>query len=119
MDRLPPPVIADYRRTVPVDLVTEFDDAHFAPIEELHAATAAHGPATPLAVDLWTLVQFKSLMQREGWTLQVSRMIFDRVYAHERLAFAHGSASDVLRRLAMDIFRRMHDSDGEPQGFGH
>jgi hypothetical protein len=119
MDRLPPPVLADYRRTIPADLLTEFDDAHFAPIEELRHEPRVGAPATPLAVDLWTLVQFKSLMLREGWPLQVSRMIFDRVYAHERLAFAHGSANDALRRLAMEIFRRMHADDGAPQGFGH
>lgn len=98
------------------DDTTIDSDTQFAPIEELrHERPAAEHSATPLAVDMWTLAHFKSLMSRDGWPVQVARMLFDRVYAHERLAFAHGSANEQLRRLALDIFQRMHAQDGQSQ----
>ncbi len=113
MNAVPLHTQSDFRPTIPADLQTEFDDAHYGPIDEpRHAAFHAAPRAVPVSVDLWTLARFKTLMLREGWPVHAARMIFDRVYAHERLAFAHSSANDLLRQLALDIFRRMHAHDG-------
>jgi hypothetical protein len=112
MDPRTPHADIDLRPTMPAELLTEFDDAHFGPIDELLHETDHAAAPLPVSVDLWTLSRFKSLMLREGWPVHAARMIFDRVYAHERLAFAHSSANDLLRGLALDIFRRMHAQDG-------
>lgn len=105
--------------TMPVELLTEFADAGFAPIGAAEAHPAEPGAAGPARVDLWTLSRFKQLMAAEGWPVQAARMIFDRIYAHERLAFAHTSAREELRRLAMELFRAMHADDGLLRGHRH
>jgi hypothetical protein len=93
--------------------MAEFFDTHFVPIEDQGPSPRVDlAQAMPLLVDLRTLADFKRHMAREGWPVQVARMIFDRVYAHERLAFAHTSANEALQRLALDLFRRMHAADG-------
>lgn len=115
-----PQALTDRNHALWAEAATEFSDAQFAPIEDLrHEPPGARPTSTPLAVDLWTLAQFKSLMAREGWPVQVARMLFDRVYAHERLAFAHSSANEPLRRMALDIFRRMHAQDGQALSHRH
>ena len=98
--------------TMPVELLTEFADAGFAPIGGAELHPHEPGAGAPMRVDLWTLSRFKQLMAVEGWPVQAARMIFDRIYAHERLAFAHTSANEDLRRLAMELFRAMHADDG-------
>lgn len=99
--------------TIPAELLTEFDDTGFAPITDLACTrVAASGAPTPLAIDVWTLTRFRMLMADEGWPVHTARMLFDRVYAHERLAFAHSSANVPLRDLALELFRRMHADDG-------
>jgi hypothetical protein len=104
---------SDDQATVPADLATEFCDADFGSHLALggDAETSAKG-SLPASIDLWTLARFKELMVAEGWPVQTARMIFDRVYAHERLAFGHTSANHDLRALSLDIFRRMHADDG-------
>lgn len=106
--------LIDERPTMPLELLTEFCDADFGDGDTLMPEDVELGSAapSPLNVDLWTLARFKDLMAAEGWPVHAARMIFDRVYAHERLAFAHSSANDALRRLALDLFRRMHADDG-------
>ncbi len=107
------PHLIDERPTMPVELLTEFCDADFGDGDSLLPEETELGAGqSPLNVDLWTLARFKDLMAGEGWPVHAARMIFDRVYAHERLAFAHSSANDALRRLALDLFRRMHAEDG-------
>jgi hypothetical protein len=99
--------------TAQAEVASGFFDTNFVPIED-------QGPlpriglaqAMPLVVDLRTLADFKRHMAREGWPVQVARMIFDRVYAHERLAFAHASANAALQDIALELFRRMHAADG-------
>lgn len=59
-------------------------------------------PVTPLP--LHTLGRFSRLMQREGWPVDMARMCLDRRYAFERLALAHASACEPLRRMALDLF---------------
>lgn len=99
--------------TVPAESLTEFFDTNFTPIAESDARQRlCLAQAMPLVVDLRMLAEFKRHMAREGWPVQVARMIFDRVYAHERLAFAHTSANEALQGLALELFRRMHATDG-------
>lgn len=69
--------------------------------------------AAPLATDLdmGALLRFKSLMAQERQPVQVARMCFDRDYAYERIATAHASAHDPLRRLALELFQTYHVRD--------
>lgn len=85
------------------------------------ASEAADERQAPLAVDLRTLVRFKALMAEQGWRIEIARMIFDHVYAHERLSWARGCADESLRRLALDMFRARHVHDGQlsPASGGH
>lgn len=106
---------ADYHDlpTMPAELLNEFDDTGFASIDDIACTRlGVKASQTPLAVDVWTLSRFRALMAEEGWPVHAARMLFDRVYAHERLAFAHSSANQILRDLALDLFRRMHAEDG-------
>lgn len=90
----------------------DFCDADFGSDIALTGETDLTGlRAMPVSVDLWTLSRFKTLMAIEGWPVQTARMVFDRVYAHERLAFGHTSANGALRALSLEIFRRMHAHD--------
>lgn len=99
--------------TAPAEAMSDFFDTNFVPIEDQGPLPRVDlAQAMPLLVDLRTLADFKRHMAREGWPVQVARMIFDRVYAHERLAFAHTSANEALQRIALELFRRMHAADG-------
>jgi hypothetical protein len=55
-------------------------------------------------VDMGQLQAFQGLMLQAGLRLQPTRMLYDRLYAFERLAEAHASASPALRDLAMQLF---------------
>jgi len=59
-------------------------------------------------VGMGTLLRFKSLMAIEGQTVHVARMCYDRQYAFERIANAHTSAFDPLRRVALELFQAYH-----------
>ena len=74
---------------------------------------AAEERQAPLAIDLLTLARFKALMAEQGWRVETARMLFDSVYAHERLAWARGGSDESLRRLALDMFRALHAQDGQ------
>ncbi|UUX95426.1 hypothetical protein [Aquabacterium sp. J223] len=63
--------------------------------------TAAH-------VDFPLLVTFKQQMEAEGWPVSLARMCYDRLYAYERIAQAHASAADDLRRSALQLFQLIH-----------
>jgi hypothetical protein len=68
----------------------------------------------PLVADdlgMGALLRFRSMMALEGQTVQVARMCFDRLYAYDRIALAHASASDPLRRLALELFQAYHRRD--------
>ncbi len=55
-------------------------------------------------VEASQLQEFQLLMQQAGLRLQPTRMLYDRLYAFERLADAHASACPALRELAMQLF---------------
>lgn len=50
------------------------------------------------------LRRLQSLMAGEGMSLQTTRMHYDRLYALDRLALAHTSASAELRECALSMF---------------
>jgi len=62
---------------------------------------------SPIAgpVEMADLQRFQQLMGQEGLALQPTRMLYDRLYAFERLAQGHASASPALRDLAMRLFQ--------------
>jgi len=62
-------------------------------------------------LDIERLQQFKGLMAAEDEPVQIGRMLFDRLYAYERIACAHASAQEPLRRLALGLFQTCRRSD--------
>jgi len=64
------------------------------------------------------LQAFSSLMARERLPLQPARMLYDRVYAFERLAQAHASNVPDLQDLAGQIFDN-YQARGEWIGMIH
>jgi hypothetical protein len=50
------------------------------------------------------LARLAHLMHSQGWHAGADRMACDPIYFRERLALAHTSACDELRRLAVDLF---------------
>ncbi len=70
----------------------------------------------PVASD--DLQAFQRLMAQEGLALQPTRMLYDRLYACERLAQAHASANAALRELAMRMFNSYQQA-GEWIGLIH
>lgn len=69
-------------------------------------------PAAP-GVQLEQLERFKGLMAEQGWPVHVARMLFDRLYAFDRIVLAHTSADGPLRALALDLFR-LYQQRGAP-----
>ncbi|MCV2370840.1 hypothetical protein [Roseateles oligotrophus] len=69
-------------------------------------------------VDGGDLLRFQSLMALEGLALQPTRMLYDRLYACERLAQGHASANAALRELAMRMFNSYQQA-GEWIGLIH
>lgn len=67
-------------------------------------------PAGPACGELGmgALLHFRSLMALEGQSVQLARMAYDRLYAYERIAAAHASAHDPLRRVALELFQAYH-----------
>jgi hypothetical protein len=63
----------------------------------------------PLQAEATTLERFSALMAAQGWPAHVSAMAFDRIYAHERFAFAarHGDAElAALAGQLLDCHRK-------------
>lgn len=71
----------------------------------------------PLApsVSLDELVVFKARMAAEGRTVHLARMCYDRPYAFERVADAHASAQEGLRRQALSLFQAYQRRDADAQ----
>ena len=63
-----------------------------------------HQLAASLTVEACTLAEFKALMSREGFTLELSRFFLDLVYAYRQLAIAHSLGLPRLRTLALELF---------------
>lgn len=103
---------------LPLPQVTELDDLP----PEFVAADAwprvLDRPALPSGahLDVPTLLRFKQLMATDGWPVQLARMCYDRLYAYERIAQAHASAQDPLRRVALELFQAYHRLDQAESG---
>lgn len=69
-------------------------------------------------IDMAELQAFARLMHAQGLPLQPTRMIYDRLYAFDCLAMAHGSGHDALQRLALHIFDA-YQARGEWIGLMH
>jgi hypothetical protein len=54
------------------------------------------------------LLRFKTLMNGEGLVCDLARLCDDRHYAYERIAAAHATANEGLRRLALELFQIYH-----------
>jgi hypothetical protein len=74
-------------------------------------AAAPGLPGTGLAAG--ALLRFKSLMNAEGLACHLARLCADRLYAYERIAAAHATANEPLRRLALELFQIYHRCDDE------
>lgn len=55
-------------------------------------------------VDMGLLASFQDRMAVAGEPVAVQRMRYDRCYAFERIASAHGAADPLLRRMALMLF---------------
>jgi hypothetical protein len=62
------------------------------------------------------LLRFRELMALEQWPVQLTRMCYDRLYAYERIAQAHASASQDLKSLALQLFQAYHRMDQAESG---
>jgi hypothetical protein len=70
-----------------------------------------HQMAASLAVEARTLAEFRALMQREGFRLEMSRLFLDLVYAYRQLAIAHSLGIPRLRTLALELFEACQQLD--------
>jgi hypothetical protein len=78
------------------------------PVDGLSVADRAdpwlHQLAASLAVEAHALAEFRALMKREGFRLEMSRLFLDLVYAYRQLAIAHSLGNPRLRMLALELF---------------
>ncbi|AKJ28076.1 hypothetical protein [Caldimonas brevitalea] len=108
---LPLPDVIEYS---PEELPTEFGGSAFAALRAPCAETApgpivevlqpSHAAVLPSS-DLLLLARFKELMAAHGWPVQIARMMFDRVYAFERIALARICQDDTLQAMALELFK--------------
>jgi hypothetical protein len=87
--------------------------AEFLPLEppwRPRAAPASAGGGALAAEDPGSgaLLRFKSLMATDGQPVQLARLCHDTIYAYERIAAAHASGNEDLRRLALELFQIYH-----------
>ena len=54
------------------------------------------------------LLRFKSLMAHDGQSVHLARLCYDKLYAYERIAAAHASSDESLRRLSLELFQIYH-----------
>lgn len=55
-------------------------------------------------VDMGLLASFQDAMAAAGESVAVQRMRYDRRYAFQRIAHAHGLSDPLLRRIAVLLF---------------
>jgi hypothetical protein len=82
---------------------------HPAGIERLPGSYFGGGRVLPALVpncciDMGLLASLKDGMAPFGEAVAVQRMRYDRRYAFERIALAHGLSDPVLRRVALLLF---------------
>ena len=60
--------------------------------------------AVSLTVDASMLAEFRGLMSRQGFKLEMSRFFLDLAYAYRQLAIAHSLGDPRLRTMSLDLF---------------
>jgi len=97
---------------IPVPEVTELRQLplEFLPFELVSGGRSPRPARTMPGAELGmgALLRFKSMMATEGQVVHLARMCYDRLYAYERIALAHASGDDGLRRLALELFQIYH-----------
>ena len=94
---------ANEPRPLPVEFMP------FEPVRQPRAVSAFAG-ALGIQGDLGlgALLRFRSLMVADGQDVHLARLCYDRLYAYERIAVAHASGGEELRRLALELFQIYH-----------
>jgi hypothetical protein len=59
---------------------------------------------------------FTSMVAVHAQAVHLARLCYDKLYAYERIAAAHASNDENLRRLALELFQIYHrrESAGKP-----
>jgi hypothetical protein len=114
---------------VPVPQVNELQQTpnDFLPFDSALAARPPRASRSMIAgfstthmeaeeLGIGALLRFKSMMALEGQAVHLARLCYDKLYAYERIAAAHASSDDGLRRLALELFQIYHrrTSAGRP-----
>ncbi|MDH3208879.1 MAG: hypothetical protein OEM00_00215 [Burkholderiaceae bacterium] len=60
--------------------------------------------AVSLTVDAGTLAEFRALMLRQDFIVEMSRFFLDLAYAYRQLAIAHSLGHPSLRILSLELF---------------
>jgi hypothetical protein len=96
-----PQISFDLREAAPRYTVggQELDPA-LRPQQSFELGSPISGP-----VDGRDLQRFEALMAGEGLRLQPTRMLYDRLYAFDRLAVGHASSNMALRNLSLQLFQ--------------
>ena len=105
----PVPQINDLQQT-PNDFLP-FDAALAARAPRASRSSIAGFSTTHMQADelgVGALLRFKSMMALEGQTVHLARLCYDKLYAYERIAAAHTSGDEKLRRLALELFQIYH-----------
>ncbi|MEH0165021.1 hypothetical protein ABT392_12390 [Paucibacter sp. JuS9] len=98
---------------IPLDLVPASNAGTLWQDESFDLGSLIAGP-----VAMGELQHFEQLMRQEGTAVQPTRMIYDRLYAFERLAKGHASSNTELRELSLTLFES-YQSAGEWIGLIH
>jgi hypothetical protein len=88
-----------------------FDAALAASAPRVNRSTIAGFSTTHMQADelgVGALLRFKSMMATEGQTVHLARLCYDKLYAYERIAAAHATGDENLRRLALELFQIYH-----------
>ncbi len=106
---------------IPVPQVNDLQQIpnDFLPFDAALAARPARAPRSSIAgfstthmqadeLGIGALLRFKSMMAVEGQSVHLARLCYDKLYAYERIAAAHASSDDNLRRLALELFQIYH-----------
>ena len=106
---------------IPVPQINELQQtpSGFLPFDAALAARPARATRSQVAgfstthmqadeLGIGALLRFKSMMAHEGQTVHLARLCYEKLYAYERIAAAHASSDENLRRLALELFQIYH-----------
>lgn len=96
---IPLHLLPESHHNAPIYFDLQAVDPSLRPQHSIELGSPIAGP-----VDAQDLQRLQQLMARENIALQPTRMLYDRLYAFERLALAHASANPALQDLALQMF---------------